>query len=1356
MTLFGGLPPSVLPMLVAVRMKVDMPKTADRKLLRVVNYLIQLAAGEGSAGTVVPFSTLTGSSMPVCATDTFEYEALETLWADVKSESATHYQRAAGFRTLAALSKSSLTSDPDDLTLVSALMAAVATTLDRCEVAKRRKLPFIGTNKKTRELDRRQALERVAAQRVALAAARVGLPGFVLSSKIAPRAFGGVNSPDSLCARHAMAVAALAARDMPGMYVDQLAQLVTNSLEIYRTTGSLTGAELAAEIAAAAQPGVPAPLRPTKELYQEKSLNLTDAWARVYLARGCGAVVHSGVGNVGPFWEMLIVLACSDKSTIVALEAIKALAGASYPTTAAVATLGSNTVAAARRPPLLPDENAEVDARVKFSMAWQLLLAHAEDDAPGAPQAAVAAQAAPSAPAASNRQFTISRSQRASQESAALRRLASLGHSAGSINMCGSSNTLFSAIVSRLLLCLSQMSHAASCSATRAVAVLAESRAHAIAAARTPADRAAVMGDLEVQQLMGLLEERMLAIASDTGFSAHQREKALEALLWFTQLPLRKGYDPLLSSQQALQWMSLGGGTVSHVVRAVFADPWPEDPMAAFMLAIGRRLLSVPSAAGYLLGCASAVVSAAPSRVRQEQLHALWDVCLRANNASIKLAGLQAALAVMSAPTPAIAAPPSAAAPEVKALASREEAAMVAHARSAAWWLGENGNFGVGEYAWQPQPLPAELVQQLETADSCSQGRMATAAVAANPVLCMLIARLQRVMLTGLWEVRIAAAQALAKIAVRSGEPFRVQCYCILAAAAPGSILHRNHSNDSTSPRPNGSNSNAASQGGAALMQAATAAASVDSAAADPLGVAAVVGPALEVLDHVYAGELVVEQLLHKYGPKRSAWPKKLLKTLEKRNAALVGAICERVCYVPKEHFWPLGNAAKELITGKDEDSEARKKKKKQQKGTDEAAEIAADVTAADTATAGGSAADVEDEGQPVRRRYAGSSDEEESTTVLERSKTMLDKLQGYDYDPAAQPADDEEPYPDDSVSQVGYGDEDPYGDTGVGSDDESDIVLRRGVVLYDFTPEEEDEVQVRKGEAVDVDYEVGGWLQIIKHDGSRGLVPKSYVNVAEDDEDDSDAFSLAGRSSTTSGQQSQADYNSFLARSSMRLRQSRVSTTDSEASSVKPRQRTTSRQRDRDEEVGDEPVDAAMMARMVALVAQQGGEVDRTLEQVDEMDAMTRSSGVYGFNRPQYLNLKESLNAILTHLNQLQLSGDARAMRRQMRERVQAGLRRLEALHRDVQVAEEGSGGLSRQVSMAAGAAAPDDGYQYQPTKVHAVYAFDAEAEGELSIAVGDSLWVEAEVDGWYQVVRDGDGARGLVPTSYVDAEQG
>jgi hypothetical protein len=55
--------------------------------------------------------------------------------------------------------------------------------------------------------------------------------------------------------------------------------------------------------------------------------------------------------------------------------------------------------------------------------------------------------------------------------------------------------------------------------------------------------------------------------------------------------------------------------------------------------------------------------------------------------------------------------------------------------------------------------------------------------------------------------------------------------------------------------------------------------------------------------------------------------------------------------------------------------------------------------------------------------------------------------------------------------------------------------------------------------------------MQVIKRDGSRGLVPKSYVQVAEEDEDDSDALSLAGGSSAAGGAGGQADLNSFLAR---------------------------------------------------------------------------------------------------------------------------------------------------------------------------------------------------------------------------------
>lgn len=73
--------------------------------------------------------------------------------------------------------------------------------------------------------------------------------------------------------------------------------LCNTAATLLMLAGSLGGAEQAAAMAAAAAEGMPAPLRPTKEVYQEKSLNLADDWARLYLARGCGAVVHGGVGG---------------------------------------------------------------------------------------------------------------------------------------------------------------------------------------------------------------------------------------------------------------------------------------------------------------------------------------------------------------------------------------------------------------------------------------------------------------------------------------------------------------------------------------------------------------------------------------------------------------------------------------------------------------------------------------------------------------------------------------------------------------------------------------------------------------------------------------------------------------------------------------------------------------------------------------------------------------------------------------------------------------------------------------------------------------------------------------------------
>jgi hypothetical protein len=98
----------------------------------------------------------------------------------------------------------------------------------------------------------------------------------------------------------------------------------------------------------------------------------------------------------------------------------------------------------------------------------------------------------------------------------------------------------------------------------------------------------------------------------------------------------------------------------------------------------------------------------------------------------------------------------------------------------------------------------------------------------------------------------VTTLQALAKIAVRSGEPLRVQCYSILATAAGGSIAHRARSSSRGGHAAAAGSSSNSSQAAAA---SAAAAAVAEGASADPLGVAAVAGPALEVLDHIYAGK---------------------------------------------------------------------------------------------------------------------------------------------------------------------------------------------------------------------------------------------------------------------------------------------------------------------------------------------------------------------------------------------------------------------------------------------------------------------------------------------------------------------
>jgi hypothetical protein len=63
---------------------------------------------------------------------------------------------------------------------------------------------------------------------------------------------------------------------------------------------------------------------------------------------------------------------------------------------------------------------------------------------------------------------------------------------------------------------------------------------------------------------------------------------------------------------------------------------------------------------------------------------------------------------------------------------------------------------------------------------------MVAVASSCNPTLASALTRLQSCVFSGSWETRIDVVQALTNIAIRSGEPYRLQIYEFLHALALG------------------------------------------------------------------------------------------------------------------------------------------------------------------------------------------------------------------------------------------------------------------------------------------------------------------------------------------------------------------------------------------------------------------------------------------------------------------------------------------------------------------------------------------------------------------------------------------
>ena len=122
---------------------------------------------------------------------------------------------------------------------------------------------------------------------------------------------------------------------------------------------------------------------------------------------------------------------------------------------------------------------------------------------------------------------------------------------------------------------------------------------------------------------------------------------------------------------------------------------------------------------------------------------------------------------------------------------ARTNSAAPALESALTWYLGENANFLAGEFAWnedddgssdeRARDLMDETSPSGALSSGASLGSCAALDSGRNPALSSTIATLVRCLCASArWATRRAAIAALVTVGVRSGEPFRLECYAAL------------------------------------------------------------------------------------------------------------------------------------------------------------------------------------------------------------------------------------------------------------------------------------------------------------------------------------------------------------------------------------------------------------------------------------------------------------------------------------------------------------------------------------------------------------------------------------------------
>ncbi|KAK3013948.1 hypothetical protein RJ639_009531, partial [Escallonia herrerae] len=336
---------------------------------------------------------------------------------------------------------------------------------------------------------------------------------------------------------------------------------------------------------------------------------------------------------------------------------------------------------------------------------------------------------------------------------------------------------------------------------------------------------------------------------------------------------------------KALIWMQSPDESLDElksIIASELSDPaWPATLLNDILLTLHARFKATPDMAVTLLEIARIFATKVPGKIDADVLQLLWKTCLVGVGPDGKHTALEAVTIVLDLPPPQ---PGSmsglTSVDRVSASDPKSALALQRLVLAAVWFLGENANYAASEYAWESATPPGTALMMLDA------DKMVAAAGSRNPTLAGALTRLQRCAFSGSWEVRIIAAQALTTMAIRSGEPYRLQIYEFLHALEQGGV----QSQFSDMHISNGEDQGASGT-----------------------GLGALISPMIKVLDEMYSAQddLIKETRNHDNAKKE--WTDEELKKLYETHERLLDLV-SLFCYVPRAKYLPLGPTSSKLI----------------------------------------------------------------------------------------------------------------------------------------------------------------------------------------------------------------------------------------------------------------------------------------------------------------------------------------------------------------------------------------------------------------------------------------------------------